>query len=185
MRSGPAANELQLLLGGTKDAGIEKYQTKGLLDFKRLSLPGRHCFCKLEEAATTSSCFATTRKEIFPAQEGFPHESAANTEIERDRETEREGGNGERACARRKRCRERESRQWRKRLHKTAREKLPAEEETSARANEPSLPDPCHRAWTSPIRSDPTRPDPTRCQATTDLLALQIGTPSLPKVFQK
>jgi hypothetical protein len=66
------------------------------VDSKRLSLPLRHCFCKLEEEATTSSCFATTRKEIFPAQEGFPHESAASTQREREREKE-EGGETERA----------------------------------------------------------------------------------------
>jgi hypothetical protein len=43
-----------------------------------------------------------------------------------------------------------------------------------------SLPCPIHATGLGPVR-----PDPTRCQATTDLLALQIGTPSLPKIFQK
>jgi len=129
------------------------------LDFKRLSLPGRHCFCKLEEAATTSSCFATTRKEIFPAQEGFPHESAANTEIDRERDGERggklrelvqgasdvESEKADHAASGSTKARER-SCPLKKKL-------LPAPT---------TLPCPIHATGLGPVRSDPTRPDPTR-----------------------
>lgn len=151
------------------------------MDFKRPSLPLRHCFCKLEEAATTSSCFATTRRETFPAQEGFPHESAASREKERERgETEREleqgasdvesekAGNGASG-----------SRTPRERSCPLKKKLLPART---------SLPCPIHATGLGPVRPDPIRSDPTRPDPVPGYyrpIALQIGTPSLPKVFQK